>query len=204
MDTASRRATGGVPDDSDSEQRLLDRARAGSVSAIDVLFARLTPWLRRRARGRLPAWARSGTSTSDMVQDALHDTYARLNEFEAKHVSALRAYLRRAVDNRIRDELRRATRRLDIERNLAPEETVRASEDATPQYRQLRDDQMWKRYRDGLNALNDRDRRLVAGRAELGYSYEQLSAIEGLPSADAARKALKRALIRLSEVMPKA
>ena len=40
------------------------------------------------------------------------------------------------------------------------------------------------------------------GRAELGYTYAQLAAIERLPSADAARKALKRAVLRLSAVMP--
>ena len=32
--------------------------------------------------------------------------------------------------------------------------------------------------------------------------YAQLAAIERLPSADAARKALKRAVMRLSAVMP--
>ena len=139
-----------------------------------------------------------------MVQDVLHHTYMRLDWFESKHVSALRAYLRRALDNRVRDELRRATRRLDINRGLAPQEPFRPFEDAAPQYRHVRNEEMWKRYREGLKVLKDRDRRLIVGRAELGYSYEQLAAIEGLPSADAARKALKRAVIRLSEAIPKA
>ena len=115
----------------------------------------------------------------------------------------MRAYLRSALENRVRDELRRATRRLDINRSLAPAETLRPSEDAAPQYRHVQNEEMWKQYRDGLKGLKDRDRRLVVGRAELGYSYEQLAAIEGLPSADAARKAFKRAVIRLSAAMPK-
>ena len=155
-------------------------------------------------RGRLPLWARSGTSTSDLVQDVLQHTYMRLDWFESKHVSALRAYLRRALENRVRDELRRATRRLEINRALAAQEPLRPFEDATPQYRHVRNEETWKRYRDGLKVLKDRDRRLIVGRAELGYSYEQLAAIEGLPSTDAARKALKRAVVRLSEAMPKA
>ena len=41
----------------------------------------------------------------------------------------------------------------------------------------------------------------IVGRAELGYTYAQLAAIERLPSADAARKALKLAVLRLSAVM---
>ena len=60
---------------------------------------------------------------------------------------------------------------------------------------------MWGRYQKGLKRLKGRDRRLIVGRAELGYNLEQLAAIERLPSPDAARMALKRAVIRLSEFM---
>ena len=190
------------PPDPGSEQRLLNRMRRGSPSAVGALFERYAPWLRRRASGRLPQWARSGVATSDLVQDVLHHAFARLNWFESKHVSALRVYLRRAVENRVQDEMRRAIRRLDMARLAPGEEPLRSFEDAAPQYQQLLHDEMWGRYREGLKRLKVRDRRLIVGRAELGYNYEQLAAIERLPSPDAARKALKRAVIRLSEVMP--
>ena len=189
------------PPNPGSEQRLLNRVRQGSSSAVNALFERYAPWLRRRASGRLPQWARSGVTTSDLVQDVLHHTYARLNWFESKHVGALRVYLRRAVENRVQDELRRAIRRLDNTRLAPGEEPLRPFEDTAPQYQQLLHDEMWGRYREGLKRLKVRDRRLIVGRAELGYNYEQLAAIERLPSPDAARKALKRAVIRLSEVM---
>ena len=77
-----------------------------------------------------------------------------------------------------------------------------ASEDGAPQLRQLRDVQAWRRYVDGLKCLKPRERRLIVGRAELGYTYRQLALVERLPSADAARMALKRALVRLSDVIP--
>ena len=154
------------PTDPGSEQRLLNRLQRGSFSAVGALFERYVPWLRGRASGRLPQWARSGgVATSDLVQDVLHHAFARLKWFESKHAGALRTYLRRAVENRLQDE-------------------------------------MWGRYREGLKRLKVRDRRLIVGRAELGYNDEQLAAIERLPSPDAARKALKRAVIRLSTVMP--
>ena len=202
MPSSMSRPGGGVPPDPGSEQRLLNRVRRGSSSAVGALFERYAPWLRRRASGRLPQWARSGVATSDLVQDVLHHAFARLNWFESKHVSALRAYLRRAVENRVQDELRRAIRRLDLARLAPGEEPPRPFEDAAPQYRQLLHDEMWGRYREGLKRLKVRDRRLIVGRAELGYNYEQLAATERLPSPDAARKALKRAVIRLSAVMP--
>ncbi len=202
MPSSMSRPGGGVPPDPGSEQRLLNRVRRGSSSAVNALFERYAPWLRRRASGRLPQWARSGVATSDLVQDVLHHAFARLNWFESKHVSALRAYLRRAVENRVQDELRRAIRRLDLARLAPGEEPPRPFEDAAAQYRQLLHDEMWGRYREGLKRLKVRDRRLIVGRAELGYNYEQLAATERLPSPDAARKALKRAVIRLSAVMP--
>ena len=190
------------PTDPGSEQRLLNRVRRGSSSAVAALFERYAPWLRRRASGRLPQWARNGVATSDLVQDVLHHTFARLTWFESKHVSVLRVYLRRAVENRVQDELRRGIRRLDIA-HLAPgEEPQRPFEDAAPQYQQRLHNEMWGRYREGLKRLKVRDRRLIVGRAELGYNYQHLAAIEGLPTPDAARKALKRAVIRLSAVMP--
>ena len=199
--SASSNDTGRAdPRDPGSEQRLLNRVRRGSSSAVDALFERYAPWLRRRASGRLPPWARSGLATSDLVQDVLHHTFARLNWFESKHVSALRGYLRRAVENRVQDEMRRATRRLDSA-HLAPREKPLRPFEA-PQLRQLLHDEMWGRYREGLKRLRVGDRRLIVGRAELGYNYEQLAAIEHLPSPDAARKAFKRAVIRLSSVMP--
>ena len=191
------------PTDPGSEQRLLNRVRRGSSTAVAALFERYAPWLRRRASGRVPQWARSGgLATSDLVQDVLHHTFARLTWFESKHVSALRVYLRRAVENRVQDELRRAIRRLDIARLTPGEQPLRSFEDAAPQYQTRLHDEMWGRYREGLKRLRVRDRRLIVGRAELGYKYAQLAAVERLPSPDAARKALKRAVIRLSAVMP--
>ena len=157
------------PTDPGSEQRLLNQVRRGSASAVAALFERYAPWLRRRARGRLPQWARSGgVATSDLVQDVLHHTFARLTWFESTHVSALRAYLRRAVENRVQDELRRAIRRLDLARLAPGEAPLRRLEDAAPQYQQRLQEELWGRYRDGLKRLKVRDRRLIVGRAELG------------------------------------
>ena len=115
----------------------------------------------RWARGRLPQWVRSDIDTSDLVQDALQHTFARLPFFESKHVGALRVYLQHAVENRIRDRLRRTTRRLDL---IMPDAPARAPESAAPQHQQLIDDETWRRYLGGLGRLTDRERRLIVGR----------------------------------------
>ena len=184
----------------DSEQRLVDRVRRGSESALGALFTRYAPWLRRWAQGRLPVWARDGLDTSDLVQDALHGTLARVSTLRSAHAAALRSYLRRAVENRIGDYQRRALFRRN--QGGPSSEPPRLSDEAAPQLQQLLDKQTWKRYRAGLDRLTPRHRRLVVGRVECGYSFRQLALIERLSTPDAARMAFRRALKRLSVVMP--
>lgn len=189
-----------VPEPSGSarERRLLERAHRGSRSAVGALFERYGVWLRRWARSRLPARARGGVDTSDIVQDALHHTFARFTSFRSRQTSLLRLYLRRAVQNRIRDELRRVARRGDA---VLPERPVLRSDAGAPQLRELLDEETWRLYLDALRRLPARDRRLIVGRAELGYTSEQLAFMERLPSPAAARGALRRALVRLTDLM---
>lgn len=190
----------GEPDalGSTSERRLVAQACQGNRSAVDALFNRYAPWLRRWARGRLPQRVRGAIDTSDVVQDSLHDTIARLSLFEPKHAGALRGYLRRAVDNRIRDELRRVARRPAI----LPPEPDRPFDHAAPQLQEALTAEAWRHYLSGLKQLTDQERRLIVGRGELGYNYTQLAFITRLTSPDAARMALRRAVLRLAAMMP--
>ena len=63
--------------------------------------------LRRWVSGRLPRWARDLSDTDDIVQDTLLRTFTRIENFEVRGAGALQAYMRQAVMNRVRDELRR-------------------------------------------------------------------------------------------------
>jgi RNA polymerase sigma-70 factor (ECF subfamily) len=51
------------------------------------------------------------SDTQDLVQDAVLKTLKHLQEFQPQREGALQGYLRQAIMNRIRDELRRAHRR---------------------------------------------------------------------------------------------
>ena len=94
----------------ESTVELLARARAGDAAALDEVFARAIPLLTRWARGRLPRWARDLIDTDDLVQDTVISTLKHIDVFEYRVDSALQAYLRQAVMNRIRNEIRRASR----------------------------------------------------------------------------------------------
>ncbi len=176
---------------------LLERARRGDREALEGLFERLSGPLRDWARGRLPHWARHSADTADIVQEALFNTFRRLGSFDPSRHMALRAYVQTAIRNRIRDEIRRArshgiSSSLECLDELAS--TVGLFEVATKS-------EQARRYRRALESLGSGDQELIVGRLELGYSYEQLAAATGRPTAQAARMAIRRALIRLGRQM---
>jgi RNA polymerase sigma factor (sigma-70 family) len=96
--------------DPESTFSLIERARGGDEEALERLFARHLPPLQRWASGRLRKWARDLADTDDLVQDTLLKTFNRIEHFEPRRVGALQAYLRNAILNRLRDELRRKGR----------------------------------------------------------------------------------------------
>jgi RNA polymerase sigma-70 factor (ECF subfamily) len=183
----------------DSTFQLISRARAGDEAAIERLFTRHLKPLQRWASGRLPRWARDLADTDDLVQDALLQTFKRIEDFEPRRVGALQAYLRQAVLNRLRDELRRRARRPDALDVDALEDVAARSplEDAIG--RQAIED-----YEEALQRLEPQEREAIIARVEIGYTYEELARALGKPSADAARKAARRALLRLAEEMNRA
>ena len=145
-----------APDASwDSTLTLLTRAQAGDAQALDDLFARYLPSLRKWASGRLPRWARDVADTPDVVQEVLFETFRKIEGFEHRGEGALRAYLRQAVMNRIRDELRRAGRhpkRVEFDERL-PDEGLSPLEAAVGI-------QAMERYEAALQRLSEGDREL--------------------------------------------
>ena len=104
----------GTPHSLESTSDLVERAKLGEREALDRLFTRQLPALRRWARGRLPRRMRDLQDTEDLIQDTAIKAIRRLGSFVSRHPGALQAYLRQAVANRIRDEIRRSVRSPEI------------------------------------------------------------------------------------------
>jgi RNA polymerase sigma-70 factor, ECF subfamily len=183
-----------MPSVTPTSWRLLARARRGDASALERLVLRYLPRLRRWARGRLPVGVRSAADTSDLLQDVILHTLARLDLFQPRGRRALAAYLRTAVRNRIADEQRHASRWVMSE----AADTLR-SDAATPLQRAI-DAETERRYRAALAQLGTRDRELIVAHVELDYSHAQLGCMIGR-SPNAARMALCRAIARLADRM---
>jgi RNA polymerase sigma factor (sigma-70 family) len=184
------------PDSLDSTFALLERARAGDAAALDRLFARHVKPLQRWISGRLPRWARDMADTDDLVQDTLLQTFKRIERFEPRRVGALQAYLRQAVLNKVRDELRRKGRRPDS----TDLDGVDVAGEDSPLEEAIGREAV-ENYERALQRLKPEEREAIIARVELGYSYDELAEALGKPSKDAARKAAERALLRLAEEM---
>ncbi len=177
-------------------RELLVLARDGDQTARDHLLARYLPRLQRWASGRLPVQARSLLDTSDLVQETLLRTLQGLDRIEVRGPGGFQAYVRSAVLNRIRDQVRwsrRRTGREDLSEDLpdrAPSPLELAIGSAA-----------LARYERALGGLDADDQELLHLRLELDFDYAEIATMTGRPSRDAARMAVQRALGRLAEAM---
>jgi RNA polymerase sigma-70 factor (ECF subfamily) len=191
---ATRR--GEAPDALESTSDLIQRVRQGDKDALERLIRRHVAPLRRWVSGRLPRWARDLSDTDDLVQDTLLRTFTKMDTFDVRGAGALQAYLRQAVMNRLRDELRRKGRApvlvdanaLELVAEGSPLDETIGREAA-------------ERYAAALARLTPEEREIIVGRVEMEHSYAELAEMLGKPTPDAARKAAQRALLRLAEEM---
>jgi RNA polymerase sigma factor (sigma-70 family) len=177
-------------------RELLRRVHGGDREAAERLFARYWPQLHRWAHRRMPRWARSGLDTADVVQDAVLQGFRHVASFEPQHDGAMLRYLRRTLLNRIRDQFRYAARHPPP----LPLEDCHSDTAASP-FESTADEETRTRYQRALTRLRPADRTAIVARVDLGYSYEQLALVLHKPTAEAARLAARRALLRLAREM---
>jgi RNA polymerase sigma factor (sigma-70 family) len=184
------------PIDPESSVELIQRLKGGDADALERLMARYLVPLQRWAHGRLPCWARDMSDTQDIVQDAVVRVLGHLSAFQPRGSGALHAYLRTAVKNRILDEIRR------VHRHVPPEslDEEPPSPDVDPLEVAI-GRQTLDRYEMALAGLRDDDREIIIARVEWGLSYEEIAAASGKPSPNAARVAVRRAVLRLAAAM---
>jgi len=176
----------------DDTVELLTRARDGETDATERLFERCLPALRRWARGRLPRYVRDVHDTQDIVQEAMIGTLHHLDSFDCRRPGALQAYLRQAVMNRIRDEIRRVNRR-----PIASELDDQHADPGPSPFQHAISREAIERYEAALQRLKPAEREAIVARLELQHSYEEVALLLGKPTANAARVAVVRALAKL-------
>ena len=186
------------PSTSTTTLDLLQRARQGDQEALNELFTRNQGPLRRWARGRLPRWTRDLRDTDDLVQETLAQTLKHIDSFEHRHEGALQAYMRQALINRVRDEVRRVNRYPAV--GGLEDADQHAVQSASPLEEAIGTEAL-ERYEAALGRLRAEEREMIQARVEMQQSYQEIAAAFGKSSADAARMAVSRALVRLAEEM---
>jgi RNA polymerase sigma-70 factor, ECF subfamily len=174
---------------------LILRAKAGDRSALDLLCVRYLPRLRRWAHGRLPAWTRPAIDTEDLVQETLAQVAGRIELFEPRHEGAFQGYLRQALLNRIRDEIRRASGKFAETLGSA-----RPSPAASPLEEAI-GTELLERYEAALLRVKPEDREAIIARVEMGLTWSEIAEAFDKNSSESAQMAVKRALVRLAREM---
>lgn len=175
---------------------LLHRAKRGDEAALNALMARYRPRLQRWASGRLPRYARSLFDTGDLVQETLLKAIEGLDLIEVRGPGVFQAYVRQAVLNRIKDQVRWARRRPGPDG--VPEDLIDVS--PSPLESAIGSDVL-RRFEGALARLTDDERQLLHLRIELDFDYEEIAAVTERATRDAARMAVQRALRKLADIM---
>ena len=183
-------------DENETSFQLLLRARTGDPDAIELLCARYLPRLHRWARGRLPRGSRNAMDTGDIVQEVLISVLRRLKVFDPRDEGAFQGYLRQALTNRFRDEARK------VNSHPVPGVLDSAWPSAGPSPLEIAIGREGiERYEAALEKLKVEDQRAIVARCEWGMSHDEVAQALGKPSANAARVAIHRALVRLAKEM---
>lgn len=174
---------------------LIARAQAGDEDALNDLCAYHLPRLQKWAHNRLPPWARGSLDTDDLVQDTFAHVMRRLRFFEPRHEGAFEGYLRQALLNRVRDQLRWVQRR--------PTQTLEIDYPANgpSPMEQAIGGEAHERYRIALQRLRPAARNAIIARVELGLAYKDVARRLRKPTIAAAHVAVSRALVQLAKEM---
>jgi RNA polymerase sigma factor (sigma-70 family) len=191
--TASRAAdTATVELSADSTVDILDRAKQGNWTAVQALVARVTPSVRRWARGRVPRHVRHHANTEDVVQDAVLNLLKGIKRVRYRSVGELQAYLRTSVVNRIRDLIRGTRRRgTPLELGDALRDSAPSPLETAIMHQEL------SAFLAALQRLRPADRQVIIWRIEIGYSVDEIADRLGKSKA-AAAMTVSRAMARLA------
>jgi len=175
---------------------LLHQAKQGDAAALDALMTRYLPRLTRWASGRLPPVARSVFETNDLVHETLLKAIEGLDRIQESWSGGFQSYVRQAILNRIRDQMRWAQRRpgsTEVSEDLV-------DQSPSPLENAIGAD-LLDRYERARERLPEEERLFIHLRIELDFGYEDIAAIMNRPSRDAARMGVQRSLRKLAEIM---
>jgi len=189
--------------------RLLAGARGDDRAALDELFARYAPRVRRIVALRLDRPIDRIADFDDVAQEALLRAFRGLDRFRGSSVGEFRNWLARIVENTIRDLLEQGDTRKRGEGNercfgelgddsLAS--SIFAGVSPSPS-EQAMGRELEQRVEAALLDLDERYREVIVLRKLCEMSYEEIAGELGLGEEGNARKICSRALRKLEDAL---
>jgi RNA polymerase sigma-70 factor (ECF subfamily) len=186
---------------------LLVSARRGDRKALDALFERYLPRVRRIVALRAGKRLREVHELDDLVQDAALRVFRSLQNLETLSAPALGNYVAHCVQNELCDQLRAATAKKrggSRKPPLAQADLLLSSiidpGAQTPSWH-ARAREIEERVEQALLSLKPHHREAIVLRYLCGFEYEDLTRVMGFKSEAHARMAVSRAVSRLKDVL---
>lgn len=177
-------------------------ASGSQADDAEALFRQYGPRLEAFLRGRLPPASRGLLETVDLAQEVWARALAKLDAFEARDAGSFWSYLRRAATNHLTDVYRRAGANDPSQPGDEEPLPDPPAPDPSPSM-QVAALEAAQAFDLSLDVLAERNRRAVLLRVELDQSWEEIARDCEYPNAEAARKAVQRALARVCAQMAK-
>ena len=186
-----------------TDEELVRLVRDGDETAARALFERHLPALRAKARARLPASLRGKVAESDVIQDAYLAAFLGLEGFEDRGDGSFGAWVRRILESKVDDELRRhlVSRKRDARREVRLATQAAAIEPARGQpspSAELKDEEEAARLRAVVDSLSEDYATVIRLVHHEGLTLVEAGARMGR-TPDAARMLYSRALERLAD-----
>jgi RNA polymerase sigma-70 factor, ECF subfamily len=182
----------------ESGDGLIERAKAGSHEAMNVLYARISPRLLAYIRLRLGRDLRARLESRDILQVTLLKSCQKLHEFRGSETRSLIAWLARIAEHEIRDCADHAHRqRRDAARETGLDESAPVPALTRSALSRVILDEEARRLEDALDGLSPDHRDVILMRKFEELSFGEIARRTGR-SEDACRMLLARAMTALT------
>jgi len=172
-------------------------AQGGDRDALEALFARYLPRVRRIVAARMGKSLREMTTDDDLVQESLLDALQAITARSLGSEGSFRHWLARCVENNVRDGCRRAG---VAARVFAPRSTDAVARAPMPS-EEVANQELDPRLETALLALRVEHREVVVLRLLCEMSFAEIAATMGYSSAVTARSWFARAMRKLREAV---
>jgi RNA polymerase sigma factor (sigma-70 family) len=190
-------------------EMLVGAAQGGDRRALETLFARYLPRVRRLIALRLGHTVADFLTFEDIVQDSMLDVFRNLDKFEERSEARFCNWLAVCVANKVKEHFRRGkAKKRSPTLPFAPlsggdlTDCILAG-DATSPPLLAEGAELAERIDAVLLSMEDDQREAIILARICGMSHDEIARNLDLPTAAAARKLLSRALAVLAARLPR-